>query len=85
MASAAEPIKVLASRLEPPQFHMYGMGVLYMGVFKAPGHHFAHRGVFAYLPGYRDASGRHPAEAVLGERVQRQAGPEHEAIRPGFA
>lgn len=61
------------------------MGVLYMGVLKAPGHHFAHRGVFAYLPGDRDAPEWHPAKAVLGERVKRQAGPEHEAVRPRFA
>jgi hypothetical protein len=85
MTSAAEPVKVLASRLKPPQFHMHGMGVLYMGILKASGHHFAHRGVLGYLPGYRDASGWHPAEAVLGERVKRQAGPEHEAVRPRFA
>ncbi|MCY1240632.1 hypothetical protein D9M72_534870 [compost metagenome] len=61
------------------------MRVVDQGMLDAPCHDTLHACILGHLPGDRDTARRHASQAVFGEGVQREAGPEDEAVRPGLA
>ena len=83
--AGAEPVEVLAPRPQALEFHVDRVRGFDPGGFDAAGYYRAHAGVLGHFPGDRDVAGGHAAQAVLGDRVQRQPRPDHEAVRPRLA
>jgi hypothetical protein len=55
------------------------------GLFDAAGYHGAHVRVFGDFPGHGNLACRHAAQAVFGEGIQRQPGPDDETVCPRLA
>ena len=83
--AGAEPVEVFAPRAEALQLHVHRVRGFDPGVLDAAGYYGAHACVFSHFPRHRDVAGRHAAQAVPGHGVQRQPGPDHEAVRPRLA
>jgi hypothetical protein len=85
VAAGAEPVEVLAPGLQAAQFRMDRVGAFRQGLLHAALNDVPHRSVLSNLPGHGDNAGGHAAQPVFCERVEREPGPEHEAVGPGVA
>ena len=77
LATHPEAVEVLGARLEPLDARVHGVGEAGLGERPAMGDDAAEVLVGRDLPAHRHLLQRHPAVAVLGQRLGGQTGPQH--------
>jgi hypothetical protein len=80
MALGLEPVEELAAGRQPVELDVDAVRGLRAGDRDAAADHVTEALVGGELPVHHDGAVGHAAEAVLGERLRGEAGPEHEAV-----